>query len=105
MFAIELIMPEVSVRTFLPVALATGTATFIGRLYFGLEPAFQVPALATLSHHPTSFGALLLFGLLGVLTGLAATAFIKGLHWVEAIFDRIQNPYLRQLPACCWSDC
>src|SRR5258708_7985068 len=57
MFAIELIMPEVSVRTFLPVALATGTATFIGRLYFGLEPAFQVPALATLSHHPTSFGA------------------------------------------------
>jgi hypothetical protein len=56
-------MPEVSVRTFLPVALATSTATFIGRLYFGLEPAFQVPALATLSHHPTSFGALLLFGL------------------------------------------
>ena len=27
MFAIELMMPEVSVRTFLPVALATGTAT------------------------------------------------------------------------------
>ena len=49
MFAIELMMPEVSVRTFLPVALATGTATFIARLYFGLEPAFQMPALATLS--------------------------------------------------------
>jgi chloride channel protein, CIC family len=28
MFAIELMLPEVSVRTFLPVALATGTATF-----------------------------------------------------------------------------
>ena len=95
MFAIELMMPEVSVRTFLPVALATGTATFIARLYFGLEPAFQMPALATLSHHPTSFGALLLFALLGVLIGLAATAFIKGLHWVEMVFDRIRNPYLR----------
>ena len=40
-------MPEVSVRTFLPVALATGTATFIARLYFGLEPAFQMPVLET----------------------------------------------------------
>src|SRR6516164_3066468 len=28
MSAIELMMPEVSVRTFLPVALATGTATY-----------------------------------------------------------------------------
>ena len=35
MFAIELMLPEVSVNTFLPVALATGTATFIGRLFFG----------------------------------------------------------------------
>ncbi len=35
MFAIELMMPEVSVDTFLPVALATGAATFIGRLFFG----------------------------------------------------------------------
>jgi CIC family chloride channel protein len=95
MFAIELMMPEVSVRTFLPVALATGTATFIGRLYFGLDPAFQVPALAALSHHPTSLGALLLFALLGILTGLAATAFIKGLHWVETVFDGIRNPYIR----------
>src|SRR6202051_1029690 len=31
MFAIELMMPEVSVLTFLPVAIATGAATFIGR--------------------------------------------------------------------------
>ena len=69
-------MPEVSVRTFLPVALATGTATFIARLYFGLEPAFQMPGLATLSHHPTPFGALLLFALIGILAGLAAKAFI-----------------------------
>src|ERR1700683_3150415 len=83
MFAVELMMPEVSVRTFLPVALATSTATFIGRLYFGLEPAFQMPVLDAASHHPTSFGALLLFVLLGIVTGLAATAFIKGLHLAE----------------------
>ena len=97
MFAIELMMPEVSVRTFLPVALATGTATYVGRLFFGLEPAFQMPVPATLSHHPTAFGALLLFALLGVLTGLGATAFIKGLHWIEGVFERIRNPYFRHV--------
>ena len=42
MFTIELMMPEVSVRTFLPVALATGAATFIGRLFLGIAPAFHV---------------------------------------------------------------
>ena len=43
LFAIELMLPEVSVRTFLPVALATGTATWIGHVFFGLNPAFLVP--------------------------------------------------------------
>src|SRR5581483_8206577 len=48
MFAIELLMPEVSVRTFLPVALATGTATFVGRVFLGVQPAFLVlPPSAT----------------------------------------------------------
>ena len=45
MFAIELMMPEVSAETFLPVALATGAATFVGRWFFGDAPAFHVPAL------------------------------------------------------------
>ena len=49
MFAIELMMPEVSVRTFLPVALATGTATFIGRSFLGVRPAFDVPSQLILS--------------------------------------------------------
>ena len=43
MFAIELMMPELSARTFLPVALATGTATFVGRIFFGIYPAFAIP--------------------------------------------------------------
>src|SRR6201997_3070260 len=34
MFAVELMMPEVSVRTFLPVALATGTGTVPPRVVF-----------------------------------------------------------------------
>ena len=52
LFAIELMLPEVSVNTFLPVAVATGTATFIGRLFFGPQPAFHVPAIVPLPPRP-----------------------------------------------------
>ena len=94
-FAIELMMPEVSTRTFLPVALATGTATFIGRLFFGPRPAFDVPPVGSLSVHPSAIYILVLYGILGVLTGVAAAGFIRGLHFAEDQFERIENPYLR----------
>lgn len=95
MFAIELMLPEVSVRTFLPVALATGTATFIGRLFLGLRPAFDIPATSAIAEHPATFYVLLLYALLGAAAGLAATSFIRSLHFMEATFERIRNPYLR----------
>jgi chloride channel protein, CIC family len=41
MFAIELMMPEVSVETFLPVAIATGTATFVGRCSLATRRPFM----------------------------------------------------------------
>jgi hypothetical protein len=48
MFAIELMLPEVSVDTFLPVALATGAATFIGRWALGDQPARRVLSRETI---------------------------------------------------------
>jgi chloride channel protein, CIC family len=99
MFAIELMMPEVSVRTFLPVALATGTATFIGWRLLGTHPAFEVPSqlFATVpgSTSVESVLLLLLCALLGALCGVAATGFIRGLHFAEQAFERAHNPYLR----------
>ncbi len=95
MFAIELMMPEVSVRTFLPVALATGTATFIGNWFLGPQPAFAVPVLPALGPQPSSILALGLYALLGAVMGVAAAAFVRGLSAAENIFERIHNPYLR----------
>ena len=97
MFAIELMMPELSARTFLPVALATGTATFIGRIFFGIHPAFAIPNALLASQAPASLPALLLYALLGAIIGLAATGFIRGLSLAEDIFERIGNPYLRNV--------
>ncbi len=97
MFAIELLMPELSARTFLPVALATGSATFIGRIFLGVRPAFDVPSELLASDRPASLAALMLYALLGALTGIAATAFIRGLSLAENVFERIANPHLRHV--------
>jgi len=95
MFAIELMMPELSARTFLPVALATGMATFIGRIFFGIHPAFAIPTTLLTADHPATLMALLLFALLGAIIGVAATGFIRGLSFAEDAFEQIENPYLR----------
>jgi chloride channel protein, CIC family len=97
MFAIELMMPELSARTFLPVALATGAATFTGRIFFGIHPAFDIPNALLASQAPASLDALLLYASLGALIGIAAAAFIRGLSFAEDVFDRIKNPYLRNV--------
>jgi CIC family chloride channel protein len=95
MFAIELMLPEVSVTSFLPVALATGAATFIGRYFFGAAAAFVVPPLGSVSADPQAALALLLFVVLGALTGAAAALFVRGLHWMEDWFDLIPGRYTR----------
>jgi chloride channel protein, CIC family len=95
MFAIELMMPEVSSRTFLPVALATGTATFVGRYFLGIAPAFAVADFAPLGVDAASALMLLLYALLGAIIGVAAAGFVQGLHLAEDLFARIGGRYVR----------
>ncbi len=94
MFAIELMMPEVSARTFLPVVLATGTATYVGRLAYGAEPAFVVAFGALPDTEPLSMARLAGFLGLGMLSGLGAFAFIRVVAWLDHWFPRLPiNPY------------
>ena len=98
LFATELMLPEISVNTFLPVAVATGTATFIGRLFFGDQPAFNVPHnLTAIPNDVSSVMTLLLYAVLGALTGVAAAGFIRGLHWIEDGFDLVPGRYFRHI--------
>ncbi|MGB6660462.1 MAG: chloride channel protein [Xanthobacteraceae bacterium] len=98
LFVTELMLPEVSANTFLSVATATGIATFLGRLFFGLDPVFFVPNVTPLPNH-LGAGAftLVLYVVLGVLTGVAAAAFTRGLHLAEDLFDKISGRYLRHM--------
>src|SRR5271165_4396304 len=45
LFALEILLPEVSNRTFLPVVIATGSATLLGRILIGPNPSFSVPEI------------------------------------------------------------
>lgn len=96
LFAIELLMPEVSPRTFLPVVIATGISTYIGRFAFGLSPAFDVPFAIDLQVGPATLETLAAVVVLGILCGLAAWAFIRVLGWMEDVFPKLPgNDYSR----------
>ena len=98
LFAIELMLPEISVNTFLPVAIATGMATFIGRIFFGDRPTFDVPAnIAPLPPDAKSAAVLVLYVLLGAVVGVAAALFVRALHWAEDLFDKVPGRYVRHI--------
>jgi chloride channel protein, CIC family len=97
LFAIELMLPEVGVSTFLPVAISTGAATFIGRWFIGDQPAFFVPPMAPMAANASGIAVLVLYALLGVIVGVAAAGFVRGLHLFEDVFDRIPSRYLRHI--------
>jgi len=94
LFAIEIMLHEVSVRTLVPVGIATVTATYIGRLFFGPNPSFVIPNLVSSSFNITDPGALVSFVGLGILMGLASAVFIKSLYGAEDLFEEwIPNSY------------
>jgi chloride channel protein, CIC family len=94
LFAIEIMLHEVSARTLVPVTIATATAAYIGQLVFGSQPSFMIPALETPYFHLTQPVVLLLYPGLGVLAGLASVAYIRSLYAFEDFFDnRIPGNY------------
>ncbi len=93
LFAVEVLMHEVSVRTLVPVALATATATSLGRHLFGNAPAFSVPPVRA----STSVAVLPAYVVLGALMAVVAVVFIRLLYGAEDLFERVvpRRDYLR----------
>ena len=94
LFAVEILMQEVSVRTLVPVALATTVATYVGQYFFGNHPAFEIPSF--------DFSAVSDFALLPACIGLAVLLaivsvwFIRMLYASENRFEQwFHSPYLR----------
>jgi chloride channel protein, CIC family len=62
-------------------AIATGLATFIGRIFL----------LTPLTVDSSSAITLCPYAALGVVIGFAATAFVRGLTLLEDLFEHIRN--------------
>ena len=93
LFAIELIVPEFSVRTFIPIAISTSTATFIGRIFFGTHPSFVIPAFAVPENQLTNPYVLITYIGLGLIIGVIAALFIKSIYAFEDFFDKMKGNY------------
>jgi CIC family chloride channel protein len=98
MFALEILLPEVSNRTFLPVVVATGAATTIGRVLIGPDPAFSVSDIQFALAGTFGLQEAIAFVLLGILCGVAAWAFIRLLVVMEDGFPKLPgNEYTQNI--------
>jgi CIC family chloride channel protein len=98
LFALEILLPEVSNRTFLPVVVATGAATTIGRLLIGPDPAFVVPEIQSTLSQALGLQETIAFVSLGILCGVASWAFIRLLVVMEDGFPRLPgNAYTQNI--------
>ncbi len=98
LFALEILLPEVSNRTFLPVVVATGAATTIGRILIGPDPAFVVPDIQLLLSPSLGLEEAIAFVVLGILCGVASWAFIRLLVIMEDGFPKLPgNAYTQNI--------
>ncbi len=99
LFAVEIMLHEVSARTLVPVVIATVTSSYIGRLILGVNPSFVIPTLEMSTTHPTHLLVLLFYPGLGGLMGLVSVGYIVAIYRCEDFFDKYVpgNYYVRHM--------
>ncbi len=85
MFALELVLPEYSIMTIMPLVISSIIATHISILILGASPAFILPMYSFVSSWELIF-----YLVLGLAAGFIAIGFIRSLYAVEDLFDRIR---------------
>ncbi len=82
LFAAEVILGNFAPSQLTPIVISSVAATVISHHYFGDIPAFVIP-----SYSLASSWELLIYGLLGLISGLVALLFVKILYFSEDLFD------------------
>ena len=91
LFAIELIIPEFSAQSFIPLIISSAIATNIARIFLGAQPSFIVPHYAVIS--PWEY---FLYFILGIVSGFVAIFFTYMHSKTEVLFDRMKmSPYIK----------
>jgi len=93
LFAVEIVLVEISARTLIPVMIATGAASYIGCLYFGSSPSFVIPSLIMDATGTLSTDGFLSFAILGLIVGLLAFVYARAIYAFEDFFDALPGNY------------
>jgi len=93
LFAMELMMTSIRAKSVLPVFIATAVATWIGREFLGMNPAFDVPTIQHPSGHPLFWAMFPLLVVFGIVIGLASALFVRSIYWTEDLFDKMPGNY------------
>jgi len=86
LLGLELLLFEFRTRSFIPLVIASAMAVGIRRLLFGTGPMFHTGAIDY-----NFLPALPFYILLGLLCGLAAVGFSRGLEKLEEFFDHMKK--------------
>ncbi|HKI56816.1 MAG TPA: chloride channel protein [Trueperaceae bacterium] len=93
LFAVEIMLVEISARSLVPVMIATGAASFIGRLFFGADASFLIPSLTLNSVTTTALDVYGAYAVLGVVMGFLAVLYTRSIYAFEDAFDRLPVSY------------
>lgn len=86
-FALEVILRHFNVRNFGIVVLSSVVASAVSHAYFGDDPAFRIP-----EYRLESAAEFPLYALLGIVSAVAALAFVWLLYRSEEFFDGARVP-------------
>ncbi|MGA7385574.1 MAG: chloride channel protein [Methylocella sp.] len=92
-FAVELMLPFATPLSLLWVGLSCVTATYIGRVFFGVLPSFNVRSLSLIEGSEKILPVLPWFALLGLIVGVLAWLLTRGIYWFEDLFDAMPGNY------------
>lgn len=90
LFALEIMLPELSARTIIPVSVATSIATYTSYLYFG-NVSF-IPFNTAAVPEINVFG-IICYLILSVVLGFVSMIFIHSIYYAEDLFDKVPGGY------------
>ena len=86
-FALEVIQRRFMVPNLGFIVISSITADFVGHIFLGTKPSFNIP-----SYSMASYWEILPYILLGIIAALAALAFIRFFYKVEDFFGALKIP-------------
>ena len=91
-FALEVIMLDLSVASLIPLLLASASATLMSKLYFNNDFLFHFNEI-----EPYFFSDIIFYVILGLLTGFISVQFTNTYFFIERLFNKIKGDYTKPI--------